>query len=212
MKGSAARSARSAKKASKAALATPAAFRYAIWDVETHDLKPEFGPLLCAAVLLMPEGAMVTMRQDAYIKGGLAADMTDDRQLCCDLRDLLHSRHMHVGYFSTGFDVKQLRTRLAWHGERNLLQRRLHADPIWSFKGWRGLDPMSAKMKNVAKFFRLPEQKPDVLPEVWLKARQGQRAAMDEIVERCEADVRITNELFVKVCDLGLLTGIRSYP
>ena len=186
--------------------------RLAYWDVETWDLKPEFGPLLCACVLLEPEGKMVTLRQDSYVKSGAAKDMTDDRQLCCDLRDLLLSRHMHVGYFSTGFDIKQLRTRLAWHGEKRLLERRLHADPIWCFKGWRGLDPMSSAMKNVAKFFRLSELKPDVFPEVWLKARTGNRSAMNEVIDRCAADVRITQKLFIKALDLNLFTGIKSYP
>lgn len=186
--------------------------KIAIWDVETWDLKPEFGPLLCASLLLLPEEKMITLRQDRYVKSGMAADMQDDRQLCCDLRDLLHSRHMHVGYFTTGFDIKQLRTRLAWHGERYLLERRLHCDPIWAFKGWRGLDPMSSAMKNVAKFFKLGEQKADVPPEVWLKARLGQKAALNTVVERCESDVRITRAIWEKAMDLNLITGIRSYP
>lgn len=188
------------------------AFRMAYWDVETWDLKPEFGPLLCACILLEPEGKMITLRQDAYVKSGAAKDMTDDKQLCCDLRDLLHSRHMHVGYFSTGFDIKQLRTRLAWHGEKMLLQRKLHADPIWCFKGWRGLDPMSSAMKNVAKFFKFTEQKPEVQPETWLAARTGNKAAMQKVIDRCAADVRITQRIFIKACDLNLLTGIKSYP
>lgn len=155
---------------------------------------------------------MVVLRQDNYVKNGLAADMTDDRRLCCDIRDWLHSRHMHVGYFTTGFDIKQLRTRLAWHGETHLLQRKLHADPIWAFKGWRGLDPMSSAMKNVAKFFKLDEQKPEVRPEIWLKARTGNRQAMNEVVSRCSSDVRITEKIFLKALDLNLITGIKSYP
>ena len=191
---------------------TSETFRWAVWDVETWDLKPEFGPLLCACVLLEPEGRMITLRQDDYVRKGLAKDMTDDRQLCCDLRDLLMSRHKHVGYYSTGFDIKQLRTRLAWHGEARLLERRLHADPIWAFKGWRGLDPMSSAMKNVAKFFRFDEQKPEVLPDTWLKARTGARREMNAIVERCAADVRITKRIYIKALDYNLITSIKSYP
>lgn len=155
---------------------------------------------------------MITLRQDAYVKSGLAEDMTDDRQLCCDLRDWLHSRNMHVGYFTTGFDIKQLRSRLAWHGERYLLERRLHCDPIWAFKGWRGLDPMSASMANVAKFFKLDEQKPEVAPETWLKARAGQKTALDNVVKRCAADVRITRAIWQRAMDLNLITNIKSYP
>ncbi len=46
-------------------------------------------------------------------------------------------------------------------------------------------------MKHVAEFFGA-EKKPDVAPETWMKAKAGNRKAMNEVVERCEADVRIT--------------------
>jgi hypothetical protein len=50
------------------------------------------------------------------------------------------------------------------------------------------------------------------LPEVWLKARTGNRNAMVEVIDRCAADVRITQKLFIKALDLNLFTGIKSYP
>lgn len=181
--------------------------RIAVFDLETWDLKPQFGPLLVASVEI--NGEMTTFRQDSYLKKGLAEDMTDDRQLAVDLRDLLESCHITIGYFSKGFDLSHLRTRLVEHGERPL-KKMMHFDPIWGYRGWRGLNIMSSKMKHVAKFFDI-EQKPEVEPDVWLKARGGNKKALDEVVERCEADVRITRQLAEKAIELELLKNITQY-
>jgi uncharacterized protein YprB with RNaseH-like and TPR domain len=186
--------------------------KIAYFDLETWDLSPEFGPILCASVLSLPSGEMTTFRQDYYWRRAgdkKAEDMQDDRSLCVDLRDFLESHHITCGYFSKGFDLAHLRTRLVHHGERPL-KRQLHFDPIWGFKGWRGIKPRSSKMKHVTNFLGL-EAKPDVPAEVWLKARLGNRAAIDIVAERCEADVRITQQISEKCLELGLLKNISEY-
>jgi len=184
--------------------------KIAFWDIETWDLKPQFGPIICASVLLLPEEKMVTFRQDNYKRRKKATDMEDDRQICCDLRDLLNEQYIHSGWFSKGFDITHVNTRLAHHGEA-LLESKLHLDAVWFFKGWRGLNTMSSKMKHVAEFFGI-EEKPDIKPETWLRARIGQKKAMDEVVKRCEADVRITRELTEKALELNLVKNIQRYP
>lgn len=152
---------------------------------------------------------MKTFRQDAYVRRKKARDMTDDRALLVDLRDHLEQHHVLSGWFSKGFDIPHLRTRLVLHGERPLKEL-LHLDCIWQYKGWRGIRPRSAKMKHVTAFFGF-EEKPDVPAEVWLKARTGNKKAIDEVVDRCEADVRITRQLAEKTLELGLTKNISRY-
>ena len=183
--------------------------RIAYWDLETWDLKPQFGPILAASVYDSQKKTMKTFRIDAYIRAKTAVDMTDDKQLCIDLRDYLETFHITAGWFSKGFDLTHLRSRLVMHGDRPLHEH-LHIDCIWYFKGWRGLRPMSSKMKHVAEFFGI-EKKPDVAPEVWMKAKGGNKKAMDEVCDRCEADVRITHTLTEKAIDLGLVKNISRY-
>lgn len=183
--------------------------RIATFDLETWDLSPQFGPILCASVYDSSTRKMKTFRVDEYRKRKLSEDMTDDRQLCVDLRDFLEACHMTVGWFSKGFDLSHLRTRLVLHGERPLKEM-LHVDAIWHFKGWRGLKPMSSKMKHVAEFLGF-EPKPDVKPEVWMAAKGGNRKAMDEVCSRCEADVRITVALTERAIELGLVKNIGTY-
>lgn len=187
--------------------------KLAYWDIETWDLVAPYGPLLCASVLLLEPGKkdrMITFRQDMCIKNGLAQDVLDDRKLCCDLRNLLDQQHMHAGWFSKGFDICHLNSRLALYRE-HLLQPKLHMDAIWYFKGWRGLRLGSSKMKTVAEELGLP-RKPDVESKVWMGARAGRKKEMDEVCSRCEADVRITREITERALEMGLMKNIGVYP
>lgn len=181
--------------------------KVAVFDLETWDLVPEFGPILCASVLSGEE--MTSFRQDSYLRRKLAEDMTDDRQLCLDVRDFLEEHHITVGWFSKGFDLTHLRTRLILHGERPLKQM-LHMDPCFAYRGWRGARPKSSKLKHVAEFYGF-EEKPEVGAEVWLKARGGNKKAMDVVQNRCEADVRITAEIAAKTLENGLMKNITFY-
>jgi uncharacterized protein YprB with RNaseH-like and TPR domain len=185
--------------------------KIAYWDIETWDLKPQYGPIICASVLLLPGEEMITFRQDEYVKKKKADGPIDDRQLCIDLRDLLHDQHIHAGWYSKGFDITHLNSRLVINGETSLLLPMLHIDAIWYFKGWRGLNPQTSKMKHASELLGV-EPKPDVEPQIWLEARIGEKDAMDEVVQRCEADVRITRALTEKAAELGLIRNIQRYP
>jgi uncharacterized protein YprB with RNaseH-like and TPR domain len=111
--------------------------KIAVFDLETTALIGDLGRLLCASVLSLPEDNMITFRQDEVKK---KKSMADDREICVQVRDYLESHHMTIGYYSKGFDIPFLNTRLAAHDERHLMPM-LHLDPIWFFKGWRGLKP-----------------------------------------------------------------------
>lgn len=182
--------------------------RFGTFDIETWDLGADFGPLLAACVEI--DGKMHTLRQDDFVKRKLAEDMTDDRALLAELKALLDSCNMTSGWFTKGFDIAHVSTRLVKWGLPPLASR-LHVDANWYFRGWRGLKTKTSKMKHVSEFFGF-EEKPEVPAEVWLKARGGNRKAMDVVVDRCQADVRITRAITDKAFDLGLVRNISMYP
>ena len=185
--------------------------KIAYWDLEAHDLNASFAPLLCGSIYGLPEQKMITFRQDQMVKIGAAEDMTDDRALCIAIRDKLEEYHITCGWFSKGYDIPLLNSRLVKWGEEPM-KSLLHLDGIWFFKGWRGLKPMSAKLKHVAEFLEVGKHKPDVHPDVWLKARQGDKTAMDEVVHRCEEDTDITRLCIEKALDMNLVRNIQRYP
>lgn len=185
--------------------------RIGYFDLETWDLSPEFGPILCGSVLSLPEEKMVTFRNDHYVEQGKADGMADDRALAVDLRDFLSDHHLLVAWHGKGFDCPLLNTRLVkWDQEQ--LPRRLFLDPMYYFRGWRGLKPKSSSLENVAKFFQLVEEKLEVKPDTWLEARGGDSEAMDVAQERCESDVRLLREVTERAFDNCLVKNIQSYP
>lgn len=185
--------------------------RIGYWDLETSDLNPDFGRLVCASVLSLPDETMVTLRQDDYVRRKKAKNMADDRRLAVDIRDLLETFHITSGWFSKGFDISFLNTRLVANGERTLSPG-LHLDGVWYVKGWRGLKPLSGKLKHVAVFFGLDERKPEIDPQVWVAARSGDRDAMDEVCNRCEMDVLLTRSVTEKILDARVVSNIQRYP
>lgn len=185
--------------------------RIAYWDIETSDLNAEFGRLLCASVLSLPSEKLVSIRQDTLVKRKLATSMADDRALAVTLRDMLETHHVTSGWFSKGFDISFLNTRLVAHGER-LLHSHLHLDGIWYTKGWRGIRAKSASLKSVAAFFGLEEAKMEVDAQTWIAARAGEKKAMDIAVQRCESDVRLTRQVTERLLDAGLVKNIQQYP
>jgi len=184
----------------------PAGPTIAVFDLETTNLKGDVGRLLCGSVLSYPSGSMVTFRIDELNSGSYAKD----GPLAVAIRDHIERHHIACGWFSKGFDISFLNTRLAKAGERPM-NRMLHIDPIWYYRGFRGLKPRSSKMSVVAEFFDI-ERKQSVDVDVWIDAAGGDIAALDELCDRCESDVRITAELLKKTFDLGLIKNIQCYP
>jgi len=188
--------------------------RIAYWDIETSDLNAEHGRMICASVLSLPSGRMHTKRLDTMVRSPNyeARDMTDDRELCVWLRDILEDHHLTSGWYSKGFDIPFLQSRLMFHGEK-LLGKHLHLDGIWYCKGWRGIKAQSGKLMHVARSLGIKERKLVVDPDTWQKAIVGNKAAMDIIQERCESDVRLTREVTERILDAKqLVRNIQSYP
>lgn len=179
--------------------------RVGYFDLETTGLKGDVGRILCASIKDARYKKITTFRND-----DISSSTADDSEITVLIRDMLETFHITVGWFSKGFDIAMLNTRLVKNGHATI-RPGLHLDPIWYCKGWRGLNARSAKMKVMAEFFDL-ERKPDVDVDVWISASSGDRASMDILVKRCEADVRITQQLTERILDTRLVKNITSYP
>jgi len=179
----------------------------AVFDLETTDLKADFGRILCASVLSYPSMQMQSFRIDE-INGGSVAK---DGPLAVAVRDHIEQHHISAGYYSKGFDISFLNTRLMVNDERKM-EPMLHIDPIWFYRGWRGANFRSSKMKVVAKVLGLEELKQDVPDEVWITARHGDKGSLDILVDRCESDVRITMDIIVHALSNRLMKNIQTYP
>lgn len=183
--------------------------KVAYFDLESTDLAGDFGRLLSASVLTH-DGSMVSLRQDDFLARKQAEDMSDDRAIAVATREILEAHDVIVGWFCKGFDIPFLNTRLVANGER-FMKQMLVIDPRWYYSGWRGIKTSNAKLKTVSAFFGF-EPKQEVTAETWVKARVGNREAMDVVVERCESDVRILKTITERTIADGLVRNINLYP
>lgn len=181
--------------------------KIAVFDLETTNLKGDIGRLLVGSVYSYPTGTLTTFRQDQMSP---RKSMADDRSMVIAVRDLLEQHHMLVGWYSKGFDIPFLNTRLVQNGERKV-RPMLHLDPIFFYRGWHGINPRSSKLSVVAEFYNLPERKMGVDVSVWIAAQGGDTEAMDILCDRCESDVRLLAEVTRRTFDADLVKNIGRY-
>jgi uncharacterized protein YprB with RNaseH-like and TPR domain len=167
-------------------------FRVAFFDTESTSLTAIMGRLLCASVA-DSWGKVTTKRCTDFER----RDVLDDRGLCVWLRDELENNYdIMVGWNSRLHDVPLLNARLVMHGERPL-HPIMQIDAMWKARpNASGIKIGSSKLVNVAKFFQTPDQKTDLDWGTWQLAAAGDEAAMDYIVEHCEADTLVLRAVF----------------
>lgn len=161
-------------------------------DLETTNLKANFGRILCGSVADM-HGNVRTLRiDDEPFK---RERRRDDAALAVGLRDYLEQFDVLVGWNSKMFDIPYLNTRLLIANERPMRMDIMHLDPMYK-AGKGSLALHSKRLDAVAKTFRLPVQKTGLDPEIWNDAADGDREAMDYVVEHCEHDVLVLRMVF----------------
>lgn len=178
---------------------------FAYWDIETTNLRPEMGRIIISSILSYPSMEFTTFRQDE-----MSEDYTDDRAISLATRDTLERHNFIVGWYSKGFDVPFLNTRLVASGERKL-RNHLHIDPHYQHKGWHGIKPTRGSLEAAAEFWGLDERKYSVDKKVWADAGIGKKYALDILVERCESDVRLLAQITEKTFNADIIKCISRY-
>jgi len=163
----------------------------AVYDLETTNLRADIGRILCGSILDHHTKEIFTYKTDHH-------RTYDDRSVCGKLRDKLQEYDILVGWHVRGFDFPFLQTRL-FQNNMNLLGSFFVIDPMYKYRGWHGLLLCSSKLKNVAEFLNLKERKDELDKIVWTKAMGGHKESIDRLTERCDSDIRITDEAYTAV-------------
>lgn len=160
------------------------------FDTESTDLKGMMARMLCASYCDL-DGKPSTHRADEF-KG---RSKIDDGKLCLAIRDELESANLIVGWNSKLHDIPLLNAKLAKAGHRPFRPLNFHLDLMW-YAGGASMKIGSRKLDNVAKFFKLEEQKSPLDWDTWQEAGMGSKEALDYVVEHCEADVKVLREAY----------------
>lgn len=167
-------------------------FNMAFVDLETTNLKGNFGRILCASVA-DNFGNVRTFRLDDPAFSG--RKRRDDSRLAVALKEYLEQFDILIGWNSKMFDIPYLNTRLLIANEPPMRMDIMHIDPMYK-AGKGSLTLHSRRLDAVAKTFRLPVQKTGLDPDIWNDAADGEKDAMDYVVEHCEHDVLVLRMVF----------------
>ena len=166
--------------------------RIVAFDLETTNLRANFGRILCCCFAPFNSDEVVVMRGDdrRYKKKKLY----DDSDLALAIKEYLEESWCWVTWNGKMFDVPFLNTRLVLAGE-SPVERRMHCDLM--YYGRRpNICLQNSKLDTVAKAFELEEQKTDLTPKEWVEAMLLDSDALDSVVEHCTQDVKVLRELF----------------
>jgi uncharacterized protein YprB with RNaseH-like and TPR domain len=158
----------------------------ATWDVESSGFKADYNSVICASV--KPYGCKpYTFKIKA---------MGNDVKVVRDLKDALEEYNCWLTFYGKGFDVPFVNTRLMKWGYPPI-DTRHHIDLYFTLKpktalGRKGLGSYAGFLLGDK------DQKQYVGPEVWSEMGFKLNEHMGTMVERCESDCSVLEELYNK--------------
>lgn len=165
--------------------------RILLWDIETSDLRADWGTTLCIGYKWYDEDEVHVISIMDY--PGWKKDVTDDSRLVKDFHKIMMEADMYVTYYGKGFDLKWMNSKFLEHG-LPILPNTAHVDLFYTAKSNLNLSRKS--LDNVSRFLNLDEKKYRVDGARWKRARVGDPDALREVVEHCRADVQITEQAY----------------
>jgi len=162
---------------------------FVCFDIETSNLQADFSVLLTACI--KPYGRdSIVFRADNYPEW--TNDRANDYQITKAIAEELRRHAIVIGHYSSKFDIPFLRAKMTKHSLEPLPQ-------MFGIDSWRiaknNFQVQSRRLKNLAEFFDIGE-KETVEGPLWMDAAyNGDKEAMDKIVQHNIKDVEILERL-----------------
>jgi uncharacterized protein YprB with RNaseH-like and TPR domain len=161
----------------------PSRRREGYLDIETSNLKADYGICYCYSIKVRGKDKFY---ERVITKQELRTCL--DKKVVQQFIDDLRKFDKTYGYYSSGFDLKFMRTRALYHGlVFPAYGEGYHKDLYFTAKG--KLATSSKKLKVVAKTVLGNTQKTELEPRYWITAMSGDKKALDYIAEHCRYDV-----------------------
>lgn len=184
-----------------------AGFTVAMFDIEATHLKPNVGRMICCSIKPIGEEPYTF---DALERRFKKRDVYDDSALAITVRDELEKYDIIVGWNSKNFDTKFINSRCVRVGARTKVAQ-YQVDGMWSWRSklnaWSGL--------NAAQQFAVPDgdHKTSIAWEQWMRVigwdPKLRESAMDEIIEHCELDVRVLEDVYTTIVNANMVRSLR---
>lgn len=159
------------------------------WDIETSNLKGSYGAILASSIKPLNHNPQTKTRLSF-------SNPESDAEISLWTKTELEKYNIIVTFFGKGFDIKFLRTRLAYHNLDDV-HIQWHLDCYWVVKN--NLLPSRGSLAHLAEFLSLEEKKFSVAPQIWEKASRLDPEALKILEQRCASDVRVLEKLYYKI-------------
>ena len=178
---------------------------FAMFDLETTDLKADGGQILCASIKPL-DGHIETFKSDIYLPEG-----GDDHSVLIKIRDRLREFDYVVTWYGTGFDMPFLKTRLLLNNLESLGEI-YHYDLYYTSRFHFLFN--SNRMQSVEEaLFQGKTHKTRLSRVLWAKAQsfnyKERIEALDYIADHCEMDVISLEEIFYKIGEAKDVSSIQ---
>jgi uncharacterized protein YprB with RNaseH-like and TPR domain len=180
-----------------------------MFDIEATHLKPNVGRILCTSFKPIGEDVYTFSALDKEYK---QRDVYDDSALAMAVIAELEQYDIIVGWNSKQFDYKFINSRAVRSPQGRSKEPQFHVDGMWS---WRSKSNAWSGLNNVQKF-ALPDnesEKTSIAWDKWMQAlgwdKAMREAAMTEIIEHCELDVIVLEDVYLRMVEANFIRSIR---
>ena len=178
---------------------------FAMFDIETTDLRADGGQLLCACI--KPVGGKVrSFKGDIYLPEG-----GDDTTVAAEIRDALREYDYIVTWFGDRFDMPFMSTRLLLT-EQEMIGDKYHIDLIHTSR-WKFLFNSNRLQSVEEALMDGKSQKTRLSRMLWAQAQSFnykiRKPALDYILDHCVKDVQSLEEIWDRI---GGLKDLGTVP
>ncbi len=166
-----------------------------IWDIESTDLKADWGRVLCIGFKTLDSAAppRVWAVTDPEYR---CKSIIDDRKLVAAFWKRLCEAPIFITYYGSRFDLPYLQAKVLKYGISGTPRGR-HIDLYFYARQHMAIS--RRRLVTVAEYLDLKTQKSPVVGETWQLARSGDHAAMKYVVDHCRADVLVLEEAYKRL-------------
>ena len=170
--------------------------RTLVFDLECSDLKADYGSLLCMGYKWLGQKKIhCPSLLDHPGKWAL-----DDELLVKEAHKIISQADMLIGFYSSGHDIKYLRSKFLEHG-LPVLDNVPHLDLY--FLARSNLNLSRKSLDNLSRYLKLDKRKYYVGSPIWKRAKAGDVEGLKEVIRHCRADVAVTEEMYYKLRPLS---------
>jgi len=176
--------------------------RTCILDIETTDLKADFGRIICAVIKEYGSRREATLYKPV--------DYRKDYNCLMRIKHRLEQFDVCVTHYGKGFDIPFLNTRLLIANETRV-KKMFHVDTYYISRNKMKSTMSRKSLKALGDTLQLDDQKMNIPRHIWNTARDGDKNSIDMIGKRYISDVCMTEELYGKLLKAGFIDTLKRY-